>query len=391
MTDVSPLGRVAQTPGYTMLRAVHDLARHSGSFHVQAICAATLGVATTLAGCSFCSPQHAKKPPESADSSSVHFVGRVAVEPSGMVMYAWSGAGFIARFRGTGAAIRLDDDKNEHQAVLDGRALPKIVSSKGTERYLVAEGLTLGEHRLEVYRRTEALFGVTRFLGVEVVGGQLLDVGEVPRRHIELVGDSISCGYGNEGQNTDCRFSADTENHYLSYGAVLARELGAELSTVAWSGRGVVRNYDGGPGEKLEQLYQCVLPESPSVPWTPTLANDVVIVNVGTNDFSTEPVPSAAEFVRGYAALLERIRKNNPSAFVLCTIGPMLGGQDLERAEVGIESAVEQRRTAGDARMTVHRMKTRNENPGCDWHPSLATHRRMADELAQPIKAALGW
>jgi lysophospholipase L1-like esterase len=287
--------------------------------------------------------------------------------------------------------VRLRDDRNEHHVVLDGRPLPRLVTTAAVERYVVAESLTPGEHRLEVYRRTEALFGVTSFLGVDVEGGRLLDPGPAPARRVEVVGDSISCGYGNEGTTPECRFSPATENHYASYGAVLARTLGAELSTVAWSGRGVVRNYAGSPGEHLGALYGRTLPESPASRWSQRESNDLVIVNLGTNDFSTEPDPDAGAFARGYVALLEQIRRNNPSAFVLCTIGPMLGGSDLERAQAAIAAAVKHRRAAGDARVAAHRMTTGNENPGCDWHPGIATHRRIAAELAVPVRAALGW
>jgi lysophospholipase L1-like esterase len=350
---------------------------------------AIFGATAVLTGCGATAPPTRKT--GATRSGLVRFVGRVEVDSGGQARYAWSGAGFVARFDGTGATLRLDDAGNQHQVVLDGRPLPRLVATAGVERYLVAEGLAPGEHRLEVYRRTEALFGVTRFLGIEVADGHLLDAGPAPARRIEVVGDSISCGYGDEGASPDCRFSADTENHYASYGAVLARSLDAELSTVAWSGRGVVKNYDGEPGDPMGRLYERTLPESASSPWSQGESSDAVIVNLGTNDYSTEPDPDEGAFVRAYAALLEQIRGGNPRAFILCTVGPMLAGQDLERARAAIARAVEQRNAAGDARAAAYRMTTPNESPGCDWHPGIATHRRMAEELEIPIKAALGW
>ena len=356
-----------------------------------AAAAVGLGAVAGLTSCSANTPHRSSRSSESGPPGSVRFVGRVEVGPGDEARYAWSGAGFVARFSGTGASVRLSDDRNQHQVVLDGRPVRTLVTTRGVERYLVAEGLPPGEHRVELHRRTEALFGVTRFLGIEVANGHLLDTGKAPIRRVEVVGDSISCGYGNEGTTPDCRFSPDTENHFQSYGAVLARGLSAELSTVAWSGRGVVKNYDGGPGDHMGRLYERILPESSSSRWSEHESNDAVIVNLGTNDFSTEPDPDEGAFVRGYVALLELIRRNNPHAFILCTVGPMLGGRDLERARAAIARAVELRSSAGDALVTVHRMTTANENPGCDWHPGGATHRRMAEELAAPIRAALRW
>jgi|WetSurMetagenome_2_1015567.scaffolds.fasta_scaffold22548_4 lysophospholipase L1-like esterase len=363
--------------------------RHGAA--TAAAAAAVVAVAAASVGCSATTPERVQRRSGGVGSGLIRFVGRVAPGPGDEARYAWSGAGFIARFSGTGVAVRLQDDKNEHQVVLDGRVLPKLVTGNGVERYVVAKDLPPGEHRLEVYRRTEALFGVTRFLGIEVADGHLLDAGPAPARRIEVVGDSISCGYGDEGSTPDCRFSADTENHYASYGAVLAHSLGAELSTVAWSGRGVVRNYAGEPGDLMGRLYERTLPGSASSPWSQRESNDAVIVNLGTNDFSTEPDPDEDLFVRAYVDLLERIRGGNPRAFILCTVGPMLAGQDLERARAAIAKAVEQRSAAGDARVAAYRMTTPNESPGCDWHPGLATHRRMAEELEMPIRTALGW
>lgn len=336
-------------------------------------------------------PSQTKEQVAAVTAGPVRFVGRVESTSPGTATYAWSGAGFVARFRGTGAAVRLRDDKNEHQVLIDGKVVERIVTRADKERYVLAEGLPPGEHQLEVYRRTEALFGKTQFLGIEILQGELLQNAPPPTRRIEVVGDSISCGYGNEGTKPDCPFSPDTENHYLSYGALLARSLGASLSTVAWSGRGVVKNYDGGAGENMGILYDRVLPEVPAKSASSPSDFDAVIVNLGTNDFSTEPDPEENHFVTAYVELLKKIRAANPKALILCTIGPMLGPDDLAKAERAIAKAVEQLKSQGDARVIVHHMKTDNQSPGCDWHPSLATHQRMADELALPLKAGLGW
>jgi hypothetical protein len=69
----------------------------------------------------------------------------------------------------------------------------------------------------------------------------------------------------------------------------------------------------------------------------------------------------------------------------------MLGPSDRERAESGIATAVARRRAAGDTRIEAFRMRTENTQPGCDWHPGLQTHARIAEELAVPLRRALGW
>ena len=121
---------------------------------------------------------------------------------------------------------------------------------------------------------------MTVFHGFDFGGGRLLPPILRPRK-IEVIGDSISCGYGDEGLNATCPFDIEvrregkcpdgplppdfeekypdcnvarvpfTENQYLSYGSLVGRHLDADVSTLCWSGRGVQRNYrepTTGPG-----------------------------------------------------------------------------------------------------------------------------------------------
>lgn len=322
--------------------------------------------------------------------SKVQFLGRVAFTPSGQAQYAWSGAGLRVRFSGRGLVVQMDDAGRYHTVVVDGALRPRLETQKGVRRYTLVNDLAPGEHVVELYRRTEAFVGMTTVIAIDVVNGQLLDMPN-NRRHVEVIGDSISCGYGNEGADTSCHFSPETENHYLTYGALLARHFDAQLSTTAWSGRGVVKNYNGEPGEFMPDLYKRILPERPEVTKGLRPPADLVIVNLGTNDFSTEPDPSEQAFVAGYAGLLGQIRSQSPNAYILTTIGPMLGGADLERAEKYIREAVARRVRAGDSRVAYHKMRTPNDAPACDWHPSLKTHELIAEEIEAPIAKVLKW
>ncbi len=353
-------------------------------------------LATGVIACSATSAPSSPTPPSAvsartADEARVRFIGRA--EPTGprSGRYAWSGSGFVAAFRGTGVSVKLRDKDNQHTVLIDGQAVDILKSRATEQRYVLGRGLAPGRHVLEVQRRTEALLGPSELLDVEVEGGELLPPPPAPERHLELLGDSISCGYGNEGTSTACHFSADTENHYLSYGAFAARALGAELSTVAWSGRGVVKNYNGEPGDKMPVLFERVLPGDPQSQWRFSPEPDALVINLGTNDFSTEPDPPDAEFVGAYRALITSARTRYPHAFILSTVGPMLAGDDLARAQAGIAEAVRQRRASGDARVAFYPMRTSNDRPGCDWHPSTTTHRKMAEELARELARVLGW
>jgi lysophospholipase L1-like esterase len=321
----------------------------------------------------------------------VRFVGRVDGCETDAVRFAWSGTGFVAGFNGTGLSVRLRGKPNQFTLLVDGVLSPTVVSQNGDQTYVLATGLAAGDHELALYRRTEASFGATSLLGITVESGQLGVPPPAPERLIEVVGDSISCGYGDEG-TSPCTLSADTENHYLTYGALLARSCGAELSTVAYSGKGVARNYAGDLTDLLPQLYERAVPTEKRSVWRFLPQAQLVVVNLGTNDFSTNFDPTESEFVTAYQSLLGVIRSHYPNAYILCTVGPMLGGTDLTaKARPLIAAAVQARRTAGDVQVEAYELTTTNPNPGCDSHPNLSTHAAMADELATKVKAVLGW
>lgn len=321
----------------------------------------------------------------------VHLVGRYDGCDETGVRMAWSGTGFQARFSGTGLSISQTGASVQYTVVVDGNLGANLVTRSGTDTYEVVSGLANGEHTVEVYRRGEASFGATVLQGVEVADGELLAAPPPPERRIEVIGDSITCGYGDEGADTSCSFSADTENHYLTYGAVLARAFDAELSTIAWSGKGVVVNYGGDTSSPpMPAYFERAVPQDSSHAWAFSWQPDAVIVNLGTNDYSTDNDPEADAFVDGYEALLLNVRSRYRSAYILCTVGPLLSGADLSTARTNIAAAVARRNDAGDDRVAAYDLAPNNPSPGCDWHPNVAAHAAMAEELAVPLAAALG-
>jgi len=307
--------------------------------------------------------------------------------------FSWPGTGFVARFQGTGLAITLDTAPGYYTVLVDGAVSPELTTVGGVQSDVLISGLGAAEHVVELYRQGEASLGSTVLLGVEVTEGNLLAPPPASDRRIELLGDSISAGYGNEGADSSCSFSAETENHFLTYGAVLARHFDAELSTLAWSGKGVVFNYGGNQDTPLPEMMDRAHPASSKSVWDYQLAPapDVVLINLGTNDFSSQVDPTAEVFTAGYVALLARLRARYPGAHILCTVGPMLSGTDLDAARSGIEAAVTLRQADGDQRVSSYALTTLNSSPGCGFHPSTSTHAEMATELAVPVAAALGW
>ncbi|MBC8066866.1 MAG: SGNH/GDSL hydrolase family protein [Deltaproteobacteria bacterium] len=333
---------------------------------------------------------------ESGDSSetgidpgppAVHYVGRYDDSDPSRVRLGWSGVGFVVRFDGTGVTARIDDAGQYMTVVIDGEQQANLVTAGGEQDFVIATGLPAGEHVVEVYRRTEGSFGVTTVLDV-TVEGELLPPPVVDRR-IEIVGDSITAGYGNEGVSP-CGFSAETENHFMTYGAIAARTVGAELSTVAWSGKGIIFNYGEDTNQPMPTLYDRTVAVEEAgwdhAAWQP----DVVVVNLGTNDFSTEGDPSEEQYVGTYVEFAAHLREVNPEAFILL-VSPSLFGEEVGLVDGYLQSVVAQRQQAGDDAIATANINVDWIGSGCDGHPSIPTHEGMAARLVEELGTHVGW
>lgn len=317
---------------------------------------------------------------------AVHWVGRIDTSAPDRTRFSWSGAGFVVRFDGTGVSATMDDAGRYFTVVVDGVQQANLATTPGEQQYALATDLPPGEHTVEVYRRTEGNFGPTSVLSIDI-DGELLAPPPVSRR-IEIVGDSITCGYGNEGE-APCSFSAETENHYITYGAIAARQVAAELSTVAWSGKGVIFNYGDNVTEPLPEVYDRIIATEPQ-PWDYDWQPDVVAINLGTNDFSTDGDPTAEQYVGAYVQFTSHIRDVNPDAYILL-LAPSLFGAELPIVEGYLQQVVDARTMAGDPAIGWANVNVEWIGSGCDGHPSAATHVNMGARLVQELQARLGW
>jgi len=316
--------------------------------------------------------------------------------------YEWSGTQVVARFGGaTEIDLTMSDYGSYFDVYVDGALLTgSPIIGLGTKSvYALATGLDPTKtHEVRLYKRTEASAnGRTRILGVSFPnGGALLPPAPAATRRIEVIGDSISCGYGVLGVNGSCDEGnlPPYEDHDDTYGALTARGLGADLYTIASSGRGVSVNIDGTTTGTLPAIYGLALPYGASGLWTSawdfsSWTPDAVVIDLGTNDFLFAGDPGQA-FVTDYVAFVRRIRQDYPSAYILCTDGPMLAGTQYTQAQTYIQSVVS---TVNDPKVAYLAFPTQlaSNGEGCDNHPSATTHQLMATQLATALKAALGW
>ncbi|MES1207319.1 MAG: GDSL-type esterase/lipase family protein, partial [Pseudomonadota bacterium] len=240
-------------------------------------------------------------------AAGVRWVGRVDLTDAQHPRFSWSGTGFVARFSGTGLSIQITSTGAASflfKPVVDG--MPGAVKSMATglQTATIASGLSAGMHTVELYRQTEGSQGDSQLMAITIAGGgALVAPPPAPARLIEVVGDSITCGYGTLGKlsDNDC---FPTESHWDTYAAVAARALGADISTIAMSGQGAYRNYGGDMNNTLPMVHTRALTNDASPLWDFRTQPQAVVVNLGTNDISNGKGDPGTPFETAYTGLL---------------------------------------------------------------------------------------
>lgn len=221
---------------------------------------------------------------------------------------------------------------------------------------------------------------------------------------IEFIGDSITCGYGVDGEYGKDSFCTANENAMKSYAYKTAEKLGTDYSMVSYSGHGIISGYTNSDqpakGQLVPKFYgqvghcSAVIEERHKIQddkWEFKRQPDVVVINLGTNDASyTKHDPAKQkEFAAAYTEFLKTIREKNPEAAIVCTLGIM--GQDLCDA---IDLAADNyKNETGDLDVRVMRFDVQSEADGLavDWHPSEKTYEKAADKLSSFIRDWMGW
>ncbi len=320
----------------------------------------------------------------------IRYVGRFDTSESSGPRCSWSASEVELRFRGSALNVSLADtsSSDEFQVVVDGSPSSVITTNNPSGLYNVYSGTNDAVHTIQLVKRTEAFFGVAQFQGFQLsTGGKLLPLPKPSNRRIEVIGDSISCGYGDLAPNQEAHFSATTEDAYLSYGAVAARALHAQYVCIAWSGRLMW------PTNTMSSVYGMTLPTVSGSKWNfKTWIPQAVIINLSTNDFAPG-VPAAKPWEKGYEAFIARVRKHYPHALIYCASSPMLWGNNSTISREYIHQIVTDEHNSGDNRVHYMDFQTQLESNGfgADWHPNVKTHAIMAAVVEQDLKRDLGW
>jgi lysophospholipase L1-like esterase len=331
-----------------------------------------------------------------ADNPNIQYYGRFDFSNPKKVVFDWPGVRISAKFEGTSCIVRLNDESNEYSVVVDNYA-PRLLIKDSNNQFIAAKGLTETiPHKITIHKRTESLFGKGEFEGLILdKGKKLLVPDKRPERRIEFIGNSITCGYGVEADSSDCHFSAGTENANLSYASIASRELNADYSLIAYSGRGVVRNYGDSNKTSVDPmpaLYDRICFNDSSSKWNfSKWIPQAVVINLGTNDFSTMPYPDKNVFQTAYQNLIDRIRNLYHGVNIFCLCGPMIEEPCLSYIKEVVKLDQDKKRDKDVFFIEIPRSIMTDNDWGCDMHPNMRGMIKIANIIADEIKARMYW
>lgn len=339
-------------------------------------------------------------------TDKMSYMGRIDFDDPNAPVFIWAGSNVRMRFKGTSVSAVIYNrrffNKMSLGYVIDGKVCSADFGdeSEWEKEYCVtlADSLEDTEHEIVLFKRQDASH-YFKFLGF-IIDGEVLDAPVLPKRKIEVYGDSVSAGavveaHGYEGKTDPEGQNGIYDNAWYSYAAITARNLGSQLNCTAQGGISVFDNtgwYHSPDFIGMETAYNklCYFPEGEKgyTPWDfSRYTPNVVIFAVGQNDSHNEAdgdpdITDAAFRTRwkeGYKTIIKDLRVKYPKAYFVLLLTVL--GHDPEWDKAIDEIANE----LGDEHIK-HFMFTRTgkATPG---HPRISEQYEMAEELTAYISS----
>jgi len=337
---------------------------------------------------------HAIRPPAYRATPDIQTVGRVLADESGWHA-TWPGVALLTRFEGRAIGVVVDDAHSGYTLEIDGKAAKFIPAEDDGAHTVWLRGLRPGQHQLTVIRRNESPEQPGSIRGFLLADGHWLPAQQHNRRQIEFIGDSFTAGLANLSKRHACNGAAvrNTTDAGLAFGVQVARHYHADWELNAMSGMGMNRNWNGNrPDANFRSFYPRLLQNDATLladlpDWHPNL----LVIGLGINDFST-PLHEgenwtreslAEEFKKGYKELIDDLRSRYGAAAIVATAARVK--PDDQQAPL-VQQVVDAARADGDTNISYLEYD-QLQLAGCQWHPTLEDHRRMAQTLIEAIDA----
>lgn len=331
-------------------------------------------------------------------------MGRAVKNTDGSVTLSASAASCSFTFSGSGCTVYLknaayyDGDYNYINFEVDGEyAGRQKVNVKEATPFAITAKTAAATHKLVVSKATEAANG--QIIITQIEGKNISVTQSSFTKKIEFIGNSITCGFGND-MEIPCGNGSkwyDQHNAYWSYASRTARAVNAAYMISAISGAGIYRNWNSDGPTVPQQYENTFLNTDSGNRWNfNSYIPDIVTIALGTNDMSngdgkTVRLPfDKVKYIEGYKKFIKTIYSHYPNAQLVLMNSPMVNGQNnvlLKECITTVQSEI------NSEVKPVKPVKTfwfnEMQPAGCGYHPSIADHDVMAQQLIPFIKTLL--
>lgn len=330
------------------------------------------------------------------------YQGRVEKMQDNKVILIGPASSVSFDFSGNSCSISLQSIENHQNYVsleLDGKYIGRVRIEKGEMKsYPVTVSNSKKTHHLSIYKATEATNGGVLFTGTTA---KLVESpASKKRKKIELIGDSITSGYGNDASTIPCGSGDwyDQHNAYWAYGPVLSRALNIDFVLSSVSGYGMYRNWNDEHIEEpiIPEVYENLyLNKDSSKPYDFAFQPDLVSICLGTNDLSDGDGKKARlpfneeKFVSNYIDFIKTVYKHAPNTRIVLLSSPMVSGEKNVTYIKCLKKVIK-----AFEKDTIHKPIALFEfkpmiPKGCGYHPDIADDKVMAEQLIPYFKKLL--
>ena len=283
--------------------------------------------------------------------------------------------------------------RSRYAVLVDDEIITDDTMSEKTRKVELFSGDEARTAKVKVIHLSEANDGAIGVKSITVDSDAVSPVVPTPEKkyRIEFIGDSITCAYGVEGKDQYESFKTTTENFMKSYAYLTAEKMDMDYSAVSYSGFGIISGYTGNgvinATSLVPPLYEYIAGGNYYKPWDFSKHNDIVVINLGTNDgsYCNKDASKMSVYRTEYAKFLEKVRQYNPDAYIICTLGTMGVNELYPYLEGAVEDYV---KASGDTKVSCYESPVQdmmNDGLGSDWHPSPITQQKSAELLVEKI------
>ncbi len=340
------------------------------------------------------------------DHENIRYSGRIDFSNDQEPLFVGSASSAEIGFTGDSCTIFLKklNPQNESNYVaveLDGEYLGRYeLEEDDFQRFSFPVIPSEKNHVIKIFKATEASNNQIAFGGIRCES--LTTLPPASEKKIEFIGNSITCGMGNDLSDIPCDSGNwfDQHNAYWAYGPIVARKLGVQFMLSSVSGIGIYRNWNS-MSPVMPDVYESLYLNSDDTEKYDfsSYSPDLVSICLGTNDMSLgdgthERLPfDSTTYVKAYIEFIKTVYSKYPGTQICLLTSPMVKNEKgkllkrcLEAVQLDVTAELPNKK-----KIRIFDFPEGIEPHGCSYHPDIENHKQMAEALLPFYKEVMSW